>query len=116
MLEDLDKMRAGNDHADPEALRRKLRLQLTGDDNWERFAAIFTDMRPGFIDRLKQKYPQLTQGDVRLCCLLDMELETKHIAQLLNIRPESVKKHRQRLRAKFGLTPDVKWPSFFSNF
>jgi len=116
LLEDLDKMRAGNDHADPEALRRKLRLQLTGDDNWERFAAIFTDMRPGFIDRLKQKYPQLTQGDVRLCCLLDMELETKHIAQLLNIRPESVKKHRQRLRAKFGLTPDVKWPSFFSNF
>ncbi len=116
LLEDLDKMRSGNDHADPEALRRKLRLQLTGDDNWERFAAIFTDMRPGFIDRLKHKYPQLTQGDVRLCCLLDMELETKHIAQLLNIRPESVKKHRQRLRAKFGLTPDVKWPSFFSNF
>ena len=67
LLEDRDKIRADNDHADPEALRRKLRLQLTGDDNWERFAAIFTDMRPGFIDRLKQKYPQLTQGDMRHC-------------------------------------------------
>lgn len=45
-----------------------------------------------------------------------MELETKHIAQLLNIRPESVKKHRQRLRAKFALGPDVKWSDFFANF
>lgn len=116
LLEDLDKMRGSSVSADPEALRRKLRLQLTGDDNWERFAAIFTDMRPGFIDKLKQKYPQLTPGDIRLCCLLDMELETKHIAQLLNIRPESVKKHRQRLRAKFALGPDVKWPDFFANF
>ena len=48
--------------------------------------------------------------------LLDMGLETKHIAQLLMIRPESVKKHRQRLRAKFGITPDVPWDAFLANF
>ena len=97
-------------------LRRRLRLQLTGDDDWERFSAVFTEMRPGFVDNLKREYPQLTRGDIRFCCLLDMDLDTKHIAQLLMIRPESVKKHRQRLRAKFGITPDVKWSDFFASF
>lgn len=97
-------------------LRRRLRLQLTGDDDWERFSAVFTEMRPGFTDSLRQEYPVLTRGDIRLCCLLVMELETKHIARLLMIRPESVKKHRQRLRAKFGITPDVKWEDFLARF
>lgn len=117
-LQDLENMTGNNDsaHEQTDALRRKLRLHLTGDDDWERFSVVFTEMRPGFVDNLKNEYPQLTRGDIRLCCLLDMDLDTKHIAQLLMIRPESVKKHRQRLRAKFGITPDVKWSDFFSRF
>lgn len=118
VLEELDSNAEKNNEEsiDTDALKRKLRLQLTGDDQWERFSAIFTEMRPGFVDNLKREFPQLTKGDIRLCCLLDMGLETKHIAQLLMIRPESVKKHRQRLRAKFGITPDVHWETFFANF
>lgn len=117
VLGDLDSLTAQEGgQKDAESLRRKLRLQLTGDDDWERFSVVFTDMRPGFVDNLKSAYPQLTRGDIRLCCLLEMGLDTKHIAKLLMIRPESVKKHRQRLRAKFGLTPEVKWSDFFANF
>ncbi len=118
VLEELDSNAEKNNEEsiDTDALKRKLRLQLTGDDQWERFSAIFTEMRPGFVDNLKREFPQLTKGDIRLCCLLDMGLETKHIAQLLMIRPESVKKHRQRLRAKFGITPDVHWETFLANF
>lgn len=99
-----------------EDLRRKLRLQIMGDDGWEQFAAVFTEMRPGFVDNIKSAFPQLTRGDLRLCCLLEMDLDTKHIAKLLMIRPESVKKHRQRLRAKFAITPDIKWQDFLSQF
>lgn len=118
VLEELDNRGTSDSGAPPNAddLRRRLRLQLTGDDDWERFSAVFTEMRPGFTDSLRQEYPALTRGDIRLCCLLVMELETKHIARLLMIRPESVKKHRQRLRAKFGITPDVKWTDFLARF
>lgn len=101
-------------HAD--RIKVKLKAQLSGEDDWERFSAVFTEMRPGFVDKLRETYPVLTQGDIRLCCLLSMGLDTKHIARLLLIRPESVKKHRQRLRAKLGLSPEVVWTDFFAAF
>lgn len=85
-------------------------------DDWERFEAVFVERRPGFPDNLKREYPALTRGDIRLCALLSMDLDTKHIARLLCINPESVKKHKQRLRAKFGLKPDVDWRTFLSRF
>lgn len=101
-------------HAD--RIKVKLKAQLSGEDDWERFSAVFTEMRPGFVDKLRETYPVLTQGDIRLCCLLSMGLDTKHIARLLLIRPESVKKHRQRLRAKLGLSPEVVWSDYFAAF
>lgn len=101
-------------HAD--RIKVKLKAQLSGEDDWERFSAVFTEMRPGFVDKLRETYPVLTQGDIRLCCLLSMGLDTKHIARLLQIRPESVKKHRQRLRAKLGLSPEVVWTDYFAAF
>lgn len=51
-----------------------------------------------------------------MCALLSMDMDTKHIARILGINPESVKKHRQRLRAKFGIPPGVDWPQFLSRF
>lgn len=101
-------------HAD--RIKVKLKAQLSGEDDWERFSAVFTEMRPGFVEKLRETYPVLTQGDIRLCCLLSMGLDTKHIARLLLIRPESVKKHRQRLRAKLGLSPEVVWTDYFAAF
>lgn len=101
-------------HAD--RIKVKLKAQLSGEDDWERFSAGFTEMRPGFVEKLRETYPVLTQGDIRLCCLLSMGLDTKHIARLLLIRPESVKKHRQRLRAKLGLSPEVVWTDYFAAF
>lgn len=116
VLSDLGSMSSedGQSHAD--SIKVKLKAQLSGEDDWERFSAVFTEMRPGFVDKLREAYPMLTQGDIRLCCLLSMGLDTKHIARLLLIRPESVKKHRQRLRAKLGLASDVAWTDYFANF
>lgn len=85
-----------------------------GDGQWESFEALFTEMHPGFASGMRARYPALTQNDLRLCAMLSMEMDTKHIARLLNIKPESVKKHKQRLRGKLGLSPDVEWAAFFA--
>lgn len=114
LIHDIDSLPA-DPEARADAIRKRMKLTLSGNDEWERFTAVFTEMRPGFVENLKKNYPQLTSGDVRLCCLLEMGLDTKHMAQLLMIRPESVKKHRQRLRAKLGITPEVQWSDFFAN-
>lgn len=59
-----------------------------------------------FQDRLKQRYPNLTAYDLRLCTYLKANLTTKEIATLLNITPDSVKKAKHRLRKKLNSSPD----------
>lgn len=86
------------------------------EDDWERFQAVFVEMHPDFPENLRRACPALTKGDIRMCALLSMDMDTKHIARILGINPESVKKHRQRLRAKFGIPPGVNWPQFLSRF
>lgn len=106
-----------------ESARRRLtvaQLQETevsqNPEDWERFKALFVEMRPDFEKNIKARFPGVTAGDLRLCAMLYMKMETKHIARLLNINPDSVKKHKQRLRAKLGMNPDMKWDEFLSQF
>ncbi len=58
-----------------------------------------------FIHRLKNKHPKLTKSDLRLCSLILLNFNTKEIASILNIKPESVKMQKNRLRKKLNIQP-----------
>ena len=62
-----------------------------------------------FQDKLKQRYPNLTAYDLRLCIYLKANLSTKEMATLLNITPDSVKKAKHRLRRKLQILPTMSW-------
>lgn len=71
--------------------------------SWESFEAVFLEMHPDFADNLRRDFPTLTRNDIQLCALIRMDMDTKHIATILSIQPESAKKRFQRLRAKLGI-------------
>ena len=56
-----------------------------------------------YFQKLKQKCPALTRGDLRFCAYLRMGLSSKEIAVLLNISSSSVEVARYRIRKKLGL-------------
>lgn len=66
-----------------------------------------------FQSQLKQSYPKLTAYDLRLCTYLKANLNTKEIAILLNITPDSVKKAKHRLRKKMSMHPEISWGTAF---
>ncbi len=104
---------------DPEVVARimsTINVNRFGDADWEKFSLLFGEMHPDFADSLRREYPALTTGDVNLACMVFLGLETKHIARLLSINPDSVKKNRQRLRAKLGLTPDQPLDLFLRDY
>lgn len=68
-----------------------------------------------FIRQLKQKYPELTMPDMKLCALPKMDFSTKEIANLLNISVRGLETRRYRLRKKLDLNSEVHLPSFFDN-
>lgn len=94
-------------------LLSQIKSASASENDWERFILLFNDMEPAFGKRLRELHPNLTQGDLRLAALIKMGLETKHIARILGINPDSVKKNRQRLRAKLGIDAKMGLPEYF---
>lgn len=103
----------------PATLKKKIKqisraidsdIQL--DDNWEQFESYFDQVHENFFKRLRQKFPELTPKDQKLCAYLRMNLTTKEIAPLLNISVRGVEISRYRLRKKLGIASEVNLVSF----
>ncbi len=77
------------------------------DNDWYRIKAHFEKIHPGFFDRLRKKYPQLTPNDHKLAALLRMNLSTKEISHILKITAPSTEISRIRLRKKLELPKGI---------
>jgi len=54
-------------------------------------------------NRLKERFPDLTERDILICCLLLADFDTGMIATILNVKNDSIKIHRSRLRKRLKL-------------
>ena len=68
--------------------------------DWDKFKLHFENVHPSFFEDLKNKYPDLTKNETRLCAYLHLNMSTKEIAALLNIDPGSVRRAKTRLNKK----------------
>jgi DNA-binding CsgD family transcriptional regulator len=95
---------------------RKLRTMINGsaqtEKEWENFNRHFDQVHHDFLSRLKNEHPTLTNNDLRLSAMLKLNLNTREVATILNISPESVKKARHRLRKKLSLPEESDLHSF----
>ncbi|MCF8226545.1 MAG: LuxR C-terminal-related transcriptional regulator [Bacteroidales bacterium] len=97
-------------------LMNLLDTSITSEDEWKVFEYHFDQTHENFFRRLKQQYPELTPGDMRLCAYLRMNLSSKELAPLLNISHKSVEVHRSRLRKKLKLKSEDNLVEFLLEF
>ncbi len=82
------------------------------DKDWEQFQMYFEEVHSGFYQVLKERYPDMTLNDMKLCALVKLSLTIKEMATILGISPDSVKTARYRLRKKLGLETDQNLTEF----
>ena len=87
-------------------IKLSIRQNLQLDEDWDRFKIHFNQVHQGFIERLAERYSNLTNHDLRHCSYIKMNLSTKEISRLMNISPASVQKARVRLKKKLELSQD----------
>lgn len=95
---------------------RQIEGHLSSEEDWEVFEANFNQLHNQFFKRLKDQYPDLTPGDLRLAAYLKMNLSSKEIAPLLNISLRGVENKRYRLRNKLELGTDENLAGFLMQF
>ncbi|OJJ16406.1 hypothetical protein BKI52_34525 [marine bacterium AO1-C] len=84
-------------------ITKRIDQELNKNEEWEKFTQTFEMAHPEFYIKLKKAYPSLTANETKLCALLRLNFNTKELALILNITPESANKARSRLRKKLDL-------------
>jgi len=89
-----------------EAINRISReLRNTADDKMlKEFSLRFQEIHSGFYEALLQKFPDLSQNELKLCAFLRLNMSTKEISELTGQRVLTVDHARYRLRKKLGIS------------
>ena len=99
-----DRVTEKKDNVSAQEIKHLIKKATVGNSNtWKAFESQFVAVNNGFFEELRKMFPNLTQGERRLCALIKLKLTSKEIASLMGISVESVHKSRYRLRKKFSL-------------
>ncbi|UTW67787.1 hypothetical protein KFE94_06660 [bacterium SCSIO 12643] len=71
---------------------------------WKEFELRFSNVHNEFYERLKERAPDLTPAEIKVCSFLKLGLNSKEISALLFKTPASIEVDRARIRKKLGLT------------
>ena len=79
---------------------------------WSTYHNNFDLIHKNFFHNLHERYPELTQNDMKLCALLRLNLNTKDIAGFTHLSVRGVEGARYRLRKKLGIEKDKSLTDF----
>lgn len=97
-------------------LQRHLQNSANIHDEWPLFESEFDALFPDFRSNLISRFPTLTRQEIRICELIKLDFSTKDIARIFFIDPKSVEKHRNRVRKKMNLLPEINLTQFLAAF
>jgi DNA-binding CsgD family transcriptional regulator len=66
--------------------------------------------------RIKNRFPDLNERDILICCLILAEFDSGMIATILDIKNDSVRIHRTRLRKKLGMQNSENFSTYLRQF
>jgi DNA-binding CsgD family transcriptional regulator len=95
-------------------IRQVVKEENRVDQDFEKTTFRIQELHPDFFKHINEKARQkLTPLDLKYCAYLYLGMETKQIANLLNVEPKSVRMTKYRLKKKFGLDENTALDTFF---
>jgi len=104
-----------NNNADKkslELLRKKVKSEINEKADWGKFQKHLFAIHPDFITTLNTEYPNLSTGEIKLCCYLKMNQTTKDIVRWTGLSVRAVENKRYRLRKKLALKKETRLDVF----
>ncbi len=90
--------------------------KINVDKDWDKFQIYFDEVHSDFSMRFKATFRNITPQDLKLCAYLRLNMNSKDIANLMNISVRSVETNRYRLRKKLNLPHDTNLTDFILDF
>ncbi len=103
------------DREQADAASNHLRIQLT-DADWADLRLMLDNTYPNFSQRLAKDFPDLTERDLRLCCLVKINVSLQSLADIYCISKNSVSRRKLRLKEKMGIADGQTLDEFLTVF
>lgn len=97
-------------------LSRTLSIHKGNEPDRANMVKIKEEVDSGIKDRLREEFPGLTKGDLKLVSMLLLGLDNHQIGRSMNISMESVWKARYRLRTRLGLSAETQLEDFLKDY
>lgn len=104
-LEETVKNTSGNGKTldDVRRVIKSIEYNIDSGEDWENLKKHFNVVHSGYVDKLSELHPSLTEVELRHCIFIKLHMQTKEIANVLHIDPRSVQASRYRLKKKMNL-------------
>ncbi len=102
----IEKLQAQLQQQNMQVNEELLNQSILTENDWLRFKDMFEKANPGFIQQLQKAAPDITTAEIRYATLIYLNLGSKHIASMLGIGADAVRKTRQRLRQRLNIAAD----------
>lgn len=102
MIQQLQTLRSEEEQM--ELLYQLQQSSILTDEDWTDFQRLFEKAHPGFIQRTKQAYPDLSLGELRYFVLSKLNFSYKEMASMLGVSPNTVQVLRHRIRKKLSFS------------
>jgi tetratricopeptide (TPR) repeat protein len=96
-------------------LEKMVDYSIDLDHDWDEFRQHFEQIHPLFFHKIQQMSDKITPNDLKHCAYMRINLDSKQIAHLMRITPESVKMSRNRLRKKLNLPAETDLYKFLAS-
>ncbi|MCE6991158.1 hypothetical protein [Dyadobacter sp. CY323] len=101
----IEKLESRNPEEDKAGILAELHQStILTEDEWQSFQRLFDKAQPGFIPRVREKYSELSVGELRYFALCRLNLSTKEMAAMLGVSPNAVQVMGHRIRKKLNLS------------
>ncbi len=105
--EEIDKLKLKNTTITEDQLVSLEALRSTTvltDQEWTSFKANFEKVHPGYLQRLKTNYPDLTPAETRYLVFTKLAINSKEMAAMMGVSAEAIRNIRFRLKKKLNFS------------
>lgn len=91
---------------------KRINKEIDNEKQWQVFDTYVEQVHEELFLKLKEKYPELSPRELKLCAYLRMNISSKEIATLMNISTRGVEISRYRIRKKLELDRNANLTEF----
>ena len=77
--------------------------QNRSNEEWENIYFAVNSLHDNFKDKLTATFPQISEDDIKMCCLACIGFNTNEIAFVMNLSPHTIHKRKTMLRKKLDM-------------